>query len=550
METQSPAQNKQKSRQIIPLVFASFVIVSLVAVSILLSQLNKNKKAALLSKTSNSLLSGSIDLNGNFPPGSTIDIEARKFSGGNFQTVAGNLSAADGAAWSWNQAAAGTAYVVKALLKSNGSVLAQSDILIAVAPAAGENLSINAVSANEEAKRTTISGQIDLNGYLPPSSSISIVTRKSGEQKFSTVAAKINAVDGQVWSWSDALAGTNYEIQALLIGANGAVISQSQVIAVTAPAHNENLRINSSAKSPQSNLVSVSGKISFNGPIPAGSSISIAQRQSGQNQFTMFVSGLPVADGITWNFNQAIPGVTYDFQAYLVTNGNTAAQSGIVAVAAPAVNEILSLNMIAPPPAPPSSSLSFDCLGTNTVNNVQMWQARISYNNNSVVKNAQQFHLIIGNSGGGNQISDVTANPKDPNHPEQGQSYTTGYVLTQNQTYYVQYAYSACCGVFSSYSPAMQFTCNPFPTNTPVPLPTNTPVPQPTNTPVPPTSAPLPTNTPIPTDTPKISQCNQSCGGNGYSCAEGLSCLQEGGEIGGTVCRNAVCPDQTDCTCP
>lgn len=485
-------------------------------------------------------VSGKINLNGVVPAGATISLAKKEFGKADFSVVESGLSAVDGAGWSIANLDSGVAYYIEAYLFSNGQKIATSEREIIVAPATDEVLTIN-FRTNAPAQKATISGKLDLNGYFPPGSSISISAKKAGEAQSTPVVNGIGPIDGISFSWDNAESGVSYEIQALLVDTKGKTLSQSVTHTITAPAYNEELRINSTAKSPASNLVSVSGRISFNGPIPSGSSISVAQRESGQTQFSIFVSGLGVADGATWSFNQAKPGVTYDFQAYLMSGGNTVARSGIVAVAAPAVNEVLSLSMTTPPAAPPSSSLSYDCLGSTTVNNVVMWQARISYNNNSFITNAQQFHLVVGSSSGGNQIADITANPKDPNHPEQGQSYTTGYVLTQGQTYYVQYAYSTCCNVFSNFSPVTQFSCQPGPTNTPGPTST----PKPTNTPV-----PQPTDTPTPTPTPKISQCNESCGGSGYTCVTGLDCIQTGGGIGGSACRNSNCPDQTDCTCP
>lgn len=505
---------------------------------------NKKAKTAVI-VPSQVVVSGEINLNGAIPPGAMLAVAKKDFNGTIFEIVQSGITADDGAVWSWNNARSGSAYVFQAYLQVDGKNVAMSDSQVFVAPSDDEILTINTNYSPQKEQKTVLSGQIDLNGYIPPKGTISILGKKSSDNVYNTLISKIFAVDGAAWEWGEAQAGTSYDIQAQLVGSDGTIISKSQVLTATAPAYNENLRINSTAQPVSPQNVSISGKINFNGSVPSNSSISVAQRKSGEMQFSIFVAGLNIADGVTWSFNQAKAGVTYDFQAYLISNNNSISQSNIVAVAAPAVNEVLILNGTNLPPAPSAGSISYDCLGSNVVNNITQWQVRISYNNNSVIRNSQQFRLTVGTSSQGNQMVDITTNPRDPAHPEQGQSYTSGYIFTQGQTYYAQYAYSLCCGAFSGFSPSIQFSCNPFPTNTPAPVPTNTPVPQPTST-------PLPTNTPQPqpTETPKVVGCNGSCGSTGYTCAGELVCIQVGGGLGGTVCRNPMCTDQTDCTCP
>lgn len=556
VETSLP--KKHTNWKLISIIIAgTAVIICLISILFLFPK-NKNKSNSQLplapQTQSGYQISGGLEINGYLPNDSVIDIEAKPFNSTQFTVIVNNLRPADGHAWSWNEAKQNQAYVIRAMVKSSGTVIAQSDPIIAVAPASGEILKINSSSQPKDQKLSVISGYLDLNGYIPPGSNVVVQAKNLTDSQAALITTTVPAVDGQTLYWDKAVLGTSYEIKGVLTGSNGKTISQSMPFVVSAPAYNEALRINSTALSPSSGLVSISGKINFNGSVPANATISVAQRQSGQTNFNIFASNLPVVDQVTWSFNSAKPGVTYDLQAYLIVNGVTTTQSGIVAVAAPAANEALFLSTSALPPAPPSGSMSYNCLGYNTVNNVNMWQVMVSYNNNSVITNAQQFHLIIGTSNGGNQINDITANPKDPNHPEQGQSYTTGYTLTQGQTYYAQYSYSTGNGVFSNYSPAIQFSCSPGPTNTPAPQPTNTPQPQPTNTPIPqPTNTSVPTNTPVPptaTPTPKIAQCNQTCGSDGYVCADELVCIQTGGGLGGTTCRNPMCTDQADCTCP
>lgn len=445
-------------------------------------------------------ISGTINFNGLAPEESVINILAREFGQKDFLTVESRIVPIDGAIWSANNTKAGTAYVIQAVLVKNGQELNKSEQLIVTSPATGEVLTINSAVKQPENKNAAVSGKIDLNGYLPLGSFININVRKAGETKFEVGLKSLPVLDGTIWSW-EGLAGTTYEIQAELLRRDGSAVGKSELLTVTAPAYNETLKLNSTTKSPMSNFVSISGAINFNGIAPIGSLISVSQRETGKGQFNVFASSVPAADGAVWIFNQAKSGVSYDVQAYVISNGNIIAQSQIITVSAPAVNEILTFNVQPTQPSgPPANSISIDCLGFNPSNST--WQARVSYNNNSYVKNAGQFWVTVGTSGQNSDAVNIVVPPKDPNNPQQGQSYQSGFVFNQGQTYYARWAYSLCanCSTFSAFSPALQFSCSPQPTNTPTPQPTATTVP-PTNTPVP-TSTPLPTNTPVLTNTP------------------------------------------------
>lgn len=105
--------------------------------------------------------------------------------------------------------------------------------------------------------------------------------------------------------------------------------------------------------------VLVSGVVKINGPIPQGSSISIGVREHGlADVYKIFVT-LPAADETPWKYIGAISGNSYEFQAYLDTNGNRSTTSEPLVVTAPAGEEILTLNIETPPaPQPQPASIS------------------------------------------------------------------------------------------------------------------------------------------------------------------------------------------------
>lgn len=456
------------------------------------------KITEIIASSTNSIgktsISGTFNLNGVAPDGSTIAIAERKVGDSQFNIVLSGLAPTDGGVWSWNAAKPGIAYEVQAYLQQNGNTISQSNAKVVAAPADSEVLTINSKAQSSAPVKSVISGSLDLNGYIPPGSLFSIQIRKNGTSEFTVVASGLQAIDSASWSWSDALSGTSYDMQANMIY-NGNVVAQSKILTVTAPAYNESLRINSSLPSPVSGFQSISGIINHNGLIPANSSYSIAQRKSGSSQFTTVITGIPIADSAAWNWSQAQSGINYDLQAYLVTNGNITAQSQILTVAAPAVNEVFTINAQNQPPAPPGSTLSSDCVGKGPNG---LWQVRISYNINTVINNAQQYWLTIGNS---SQDSSFVNSQIAPSSPQQSQSYTTNYVFNEGTNYYAQWAYSTCkgCNVYSSFSPSLQFYCNTQPpTSTPTSSPTPSNTPTGTSTPVP-TSTLTPTYTTTPT---------------------------------------------------
>lgn len=501
MENVAPPSQKKDPKW---LLFGSIAAICLIAYTLIVvfgfqyfSKSNPSSQNASLASDASSI-SGSVDLNGTPPTGSTIAIMAKQNGQANATPVVSSIAAVDGAVWSWNEAKTNVEYILVASLIANGKTIATSKKLVLIAPGDSEVLRINVPSQPATSQtQAAISGTFNLNGYIPPNSTITIATRQVGTNSFVNVLSNLPAVDSSIWSWTSAIQNTAYEIQATLL-VNGTVQNQSQVLTVTAPATNETLAINSTATPPTPVVTGISGTININGYIPSNGNITLGVRITGTSQFNQIASNISATDGVAWSYNSAQTGTSYDIQAYLWQNGQPYSQSQILTVSAPATGEVLTINAQSPPTTTPSgNSISINCNSYSSSAN--LWQITVNYNNSSSITNAQQYWLTIGtNSGGNQQISFVT----NPSNPNQTQTYVTGYIFNGSITYYAQYAYATCanCNSYSPFSPSLTFTCSFPPTATPVPTntptPTNTPIPTPTNTPM-----PTPTNTPIPTPT-------------------------------------------------
>ncbi|HEX8966000.1 MAG TPA: hypothetical protein VF820_06235 [Patescibacteria group bacterium] len=492
--TKALLANKNLTSLILSIFIPLFVLLLMIFVAIFYMQYRSRPVVTQnTTKSAPTTISGSIDLDGYVPDGSSITITQRLMGQGLFTPVVSGIEAKDTAVWAWNAAQYGLAYDLQANIMLNGKIIAQSKILTIAAPAEEETLRIVS-DIPAPLKTSTISGKINLNGYVPTGATITVLARKIGETDYQTITSGIYPSDGVTWDFNNAYQGVTYEVEALLL-LNGVTVARSQSLVVAAPANYEELTINSTATPPGPTIVSISGQLDVNGVVPPNSVVVIGERMSGTPQFSIVTTGIPVVDGSTWIWNAATAGKSYDIQAYVQVGGVTVSQSQILTVAAPAQNEILTLNLPLQPPSPPQNSMTNTCVGKGPNG---LWQVQINYNINNVVSSIQQYSLTVGTNTGGSQLVNITTQPANINAPNQTQSYTTGYLFTEGQTYFAQWAYATCsnCSNFSSYSPSLQFYCQTPPTTIPTPIPSATPIPTsipvPSATPVPPTATSIP----------------------------------------------------------
>lgn len=439
-------------------------------------------------------ISGTIDLNGVVPNGATIAIGKKGFNEAGFQIIVENLPATDRVKWVWNQAKAGEQYQVQAYLRQDNKDIVSSEIKTIAAPATDETLSLNLPAPKVVGQNTssTISGTFDINGYLPTGSTISIAVRiLNSSANFRTIVSNLPVVDKSSWSWVQAETGQNYEVKAIVLN-NNKVIAESLPRAIAAPASDEVLRVVSQAAPVVSSTALISGNINFNGIAPNGSSIVIVARSSGTTPFKVVADSIPAQDGASWSWNSASVGTMYDLQAVLKNNNNDLAISRTLTVAAPASNEVLTLNSNFQQPQP-SQAPSFSCANQSG----GLWSINITWNYVTISnQQAAQYWIRLGDPNSDNRFMDTRVSAQNQSGQTQ-QSITSPNSLGSGGTYYIKYAYSLSSNAsdlsnFSAWSNVSTVIC-PSPT----PVPTSIPTPAPT--PVP-TSTPTPAPTAIPTD--------------------------------------------------
>ncbi len=431
------------------------VVLLLGTVGILLFQASRQNESSISSSKSASV-SGTFDVNGVIPAGASITVTQKIVGSQNSKIFASNLPVSDQSPWSFNQAQTGKTYEIQASVVVNGSIIATSAPLEVTAPADEESLTID-IESKTHTSGAVISGNILVAGYIPPGATITVKGRKLGAQSFSTVAQNLDGAAKQFMSYSSALSGVTYEVEGVLLDQNGKTIGTSNVLAVTAPAVNELLTINSSAtppaaptptptsvnSNPNSNQptptpqpaqggTSISGGINFNGAAPSNSRIVIFQQAAGASNNQVAVNNVAPIDGSTWSWPGAQSGTWYSLVAVLKQHNSNGTDTDIatsptLTVAAPATNVIFTLNSGISIPQP-TGNATVSCQTYNGGPNQNNWNVQISF---PPVSGAQSYWYQIGNNNGGNNILN-SANTSN----------TVNIVLNNNTTYYARYAYA------------------------------------------------------------------------------------------------------------
>jgi hypothetical protein len=186
-------------------------------------------------------VSGNVYISGHIPSGSTVSILAREIDLPNYVIVSANIPAIDGTKWAWNDAKQGVNYSFKGVLVSNKTFIGESAPIEVVAPASDEVLKI---SSNAIAPQTsaTISGIFQLQGPVKQNMTVLVLQRKSGETTYNEIG-RYPAINNTPWSWTKAVSGTSYDIQAAL-QENLSNISTSNTATTKAPASEVILTLN------------------------------------------------------------------------------------------------------------------------------------------------------------------------------------------------------------------------------------------------------------------------------------------------------------------
>ncbi len=432
------------------LVLVAVLLSGLGIYSVLDNKKSTPQKTSTKAKLSN--ISGIFDINGVIPPGASISV-VQKTSGSNTipAVFASNLPIADRSPWSFNKASENATYEIQAEVIVNGVPIASSNVLSVTAPADEEVLTISLQSENQTGT-AVISGNINVNGYIPTGSTITIQGRQLGAQTFTTVARNLPGQNRQFMSYTTALPGTMYEVQGTLLSSNGAVIGTSSLITVAAPATSEQLIINSSAVPPTATPIptpiaqatpaptaipqpitsSISGNINFNGAAPSNSRIVILTAPGNSSNYTVAVNNVSPVDGATWTWSTASPSTWYNVMAVLKQHNSNGTETDIaysspVTIASPATGVILNINSGVSLSAP-GGPITVNCTQYNAGPNQNTWNVVITY---GTVPGASSYWYQVGNTNGGNNLVN-TANTSN----------TITTTFNNNTTYYARYAYA------------------------------------------------------------------------------------------------------------
>ena len=509
-------------------------IVLLVGVTVF--SVGKQFTGLFASKTT--LVTGKFDINGPIASTDTISLGVKAFGAPQYDIFQSGLSAKDVSTWQYAAAKTGI-YSFQAYLIRNGETITKSDPETIAVPAT--DVTLRFVVAGPANTTGSIQGTFDINGVIPSGTQIDIYAREIGKTEFEPVKKEFTAKDGGTWSWDAVKTGVTYEVKGVAYANSREIIQSVDVSRVSAPASNEHIRFNMPAPKPTAaptqaptnaptstpaQPVSISGVIRINGTISNGSTINVDMRKHGSNaSFSRILTGLGASSNVSWNWSGATNGYMYDIQAHLKTGDQTIASSSIVTVSAPARDETLTISNF--PLNKPGNGVSTSCLGQDGSGK---WRTSFSYQ----AMDGGSNYWIQALDGGNNVLWESKVGVSNQ---QSTYAITTDFRFVNGATYNVRYAYSLCdgCGNYSPFNSTNSFFCT-----TPAPPPANTPTNTPTNSPVPPT--------PTPTLPPNTSQCNETCGTNGYACVLGLQCVS-GDLIGQSVCRNPNCTASTDCVC-
>lgn len=439
----------------------------LITIAILLSGISiylviKNfstKSSPNVAATKQASVSGSFNINGVIPEGGSITLLQRKAgSDSEAKVFAANLPISDKSHWSFNTAFVNASYEIQAQVVVNGVPLTTSNLLVVTAPADDEVLTLNLES--DSTGNTVISGNIDVNGYIPTGATIVVEGRKLGAQTFTRVAGSLPGKSRQFLSYTTAINGTTYEVQGVLLDTNGKTIGTSNILTITAPALNEVLTINSSAIlppvptsapaptnsqaaatvtpiPPQPSQTFISGNINLNGSTPPNSRIVILQTGLNSSNYQVAVNNVAPTDGTAWNWTGAQNATWYTLIAVLKQHNSDGTDTDIatsapITVASPATGVVFTLNSGYSLSAP-GGQITVTCQTYNGGPNQNNWNVVVNFQS---VSGAQSYWYQVGNSNGGNSLVNTA------NQTNNSSTQTVTAVFNNNTTYYARYSYA------------------------------------------------------------------------------------------------------------
>lgn len=453
-----------------------------------------------MQQTNAAIISGSIQYNGIRPVSGSessgrVVLYKRALSEPDFVQLPVSVPLSSMATWSWDGAESGETYELQAGVEFLGREIARSNTIIVTAPASGEQLTFNvsedqipddvialerelldgnltneslptprlivlqppasesATVANlQDRQPVSVSGRVNLSGYIPPTARLSLKASIEGENNFQVVTTDIEPKDSAVWIWGDAEPGRRYQLFLELLDSD-VVLGRSDPVVVAAPASNQYIQLVSSAQppaQPQYERAAITGKIDLNGPVANNSSILILQRSPGESQYAV-VARIPAGDGQTWSFDKAAAGAQYEMTAALQVNQENTSSANAVTLTAPASNVIFRINTNVSLDAPGQPRL-LTC-GTRKADG--KWPAEVVFDH---AQNANSYWFQVGSAAGKNDVYNERRNRSKTNE----EKIIVDFENTKN--YFVRYAQAQCADCrsdqdYSGFSESIQMSC-------------------------------------------------------------------------------------------
>ena len=441
-----------------------------------------------INKTNAATISGIINFTALKPEPTdkgTINIKYRKYGSSDvFQPVNTTPKLAEGASWSWNGAISGQPYEMVADLVVDNKVVTASEPIIVTAPASKQTLDLhvtwhNLPSSVTSEQLTHIQGTVNIQGYIPPGSVLTILAKSSGQSNYQTVYTTNNPGSSNSWKWDGVKPLQDFTLKAVLTS-NKFDIGTSPEVTAAGGDGEINLLIKSGANftpadvptptpapasiqatsaptpTPQPTTGTISGVVTTNGPIANNSSLLMLWRKPGDANYQVITRINNPSSQQSWQWNSPIIGEDYEITVALQVNNNNTASALSQIVVAPAQNINFTLNSgvtINTPGAMPTISACSQ-LNNNQYNLTIQWP---------IVQQAGSYWLQLGqNPGASNILSSVV--PAGNNSSNQ----LTTSLISASTNYYAQYAYSYCnnCSSpsnFSNFSSASRMFCGTDP---------------------------------------------------------------------------------------